>query len=209
MRFQPLQIGDMESQELQDILRRAQEIDLRRFQGAEMPGDAEALLRAAEAAGISREAVEQSLREHFGMPLEDIKPGERVFAKSADGAFYIADVLEVMENRARVRFLTGGDHALPLTDLRVFSILPGQKLQCYWAGWGWCTVRVERFDPEKGMVRVSDGLGYEKTLDLTLIRIRAEKSRSSRSLAVLITRTAIGSALFGGFLGAILIRLLS
>ncbi len=203
----PYEFSELKPQDLQEVLRRAQEIDAHRVELSSASGEPEMFLRAAEDAGISREALVQALRERLGSPLEGIKPGDRVFAKSADGAFYAADLLEVSEGSARVRFLNGSDHTLPRTDLRPFAILPGQKLQCKWPMWGWYTSRAESFDPQTGKVRASDGGWNTKSFDLDKVRLRAEKSRSRRSLSGLITGVAVVSALLGGVLGALLMHL--
>jgi hypothetical protein len=139
---QELQISELDQQDLTEVLQRAQALDTTRVIAPETGQDLESFLRAAEEIGISRETVLQALREKLGHPLEGIAPGDQVFAKSADGAFYVATVSAVQGNAATVRFISGSDHTLPLSDLRGFSILPGQKLHIFCTFSGSFCVRI-------------------------------------------------------------------
>ena len=203
---QPLQLTELDQEDLSEVLRRAQALEVNKVTVPEEHPDLETFLHAAEEVGISREAVMQALREKLGHPLEGISTGDRVFAKSADGAFYVADVSRVEGGLATVRFLTGGDHTLPLSDLRGFTILPGRKLQVKWPGWGWWDVEVEKYEPNVGLVSATDGF-KTKSFPLTEVRLPVQKTRRELAVSALLFRVALVSAGVGGVIGAALMRL--
>jgi hypothetical protein len=203
--IQQLQIGELSQEDLTDVLQRAQAIEVHKVTAPDAHGDTEVFLRAAEEVGISREAVLQALREKLGHPLEGIAVGDRVFAKSADGAFYVATVAQTQSSTATVRFLNGSDHLLPLTDLRGFAILPGQKIQAKWPTWGWCTVEVEKYDPEKEIVTATDGL-KSRPFPLEEVRLPMQKTRRQQAISALLWRVGLISAGLGAAAGALLAR---
>jgi hypothetical protein len=202
---QEFQVAELSQEDLTEVLKRAQTLEVSKVTVPEKPNDLETFVRAAEEVGISREAVLQALREKMGHPPQGISPGDRVFAKSADGAFYVATVSQIKDGVATLRFDTGSDHALSLRDLRGFAILPGQKLQVKWPGWGWITVEVEKYDPQAGTVKATDGF-QSKTFPLALVRLPVEKSRRQLAMNMLLFRVALLSAGIGGIIGALLMR---
>lgn len=117
---------NLEPELLSDVLRRAQEIQSSSQVLAQ--DDLEEYIVAAEEAGISREATLQALRERLGFPVHVPAPGEYVFARSADGHFYMAKLEGVSDQTATVKFLNGGTTSLPVSDLREVSFTPGQRL---------------------------------------------------------------------------------
>lgn len=208
MPVQQLQIEELSQQDLTEVLQRAQTLEVSKVTAPETHNDLETFLQAAEEVGISRDAVMQALREKMGHPLEGIATGDRVFAKSADGAFYTATVSRIENNLAQVRFINGSDHALSLTDLRGFSILPGQKIQVKWPKWGWWTVTVEKYDPQAGKVTATDGF-ESKTFPLEEVRLPVQKTKQQLARNALLFRVAVAAAGVGGILGALLMRYFS
>lgn len=156
----------MSQEEFSQVLRRAQEIDA----GQHDSPDVEAMIRAAEEAGISREATTQAIRERLGFPVAAATLGGLVFARSADGHFYAARVEETKENQARVRFLSGAVATLPMADLREFSLMPGQKVNYlsptggYWANGTISTVNVD------ALTVTLASWGMEETVSLAKVR---------------------------------------
>ena len=112
----------LSQEELREVLARAEEIHSRNVE----TGDAESILRAAEEAGLPREAIEKALEERFGASREPAKPGELVFAESADGKHYVAEALSGDQRETKVRFLKGGEHTVPTANTRPASFLPGE-----------------------------------------------------------------------------------
>jgi hypothetical protein len=200
-----LQIANLSQEEMQQVLRRAYELDYPEQTVANAPGDLDTFIRAAEESGISRESTLQALRERLGHPVEGLSEGNRVFAKSADGFYYVASVVELKGDRATVRFINGGDHTVPVTEIRGFSILPGQKLQVKWPNWGWWTVRVESYNPDTGILKATDG-GYTESFTLDSVRLRQESRRIPR-ISTLLVRVAVIAGGLGIAIGAVLGRL--
>lgn len=205
---QQFQISELSQEDLTTVIRRAQALEAEKLTTLEPQTNLETFVSAAEEMGISREAVMQALREKMGHPLEGIAPGDRVFAKSADGAFYMATVTALQNNAVTVHFMNGSDHTVALTDLRGPSILPGQKLQVNWPGWGWWTVTVEKYNSQKEKVTATDGMS-SKSFSLTEVRLPIERTKRELSVRALLFRTAIVSAGVGVAIGALLIRFFS
>lgn len=156
-------------EEIREVLARAEEIHQRRGNGP-AENESEIVIRAAEEAGLPREAVEQAIRERFDIPAEIPKPRELVFAKSSDGRYYVAEVLE-SERGIRVRFSKGGEVTLALQDLRPCTFLPGARIVCPWPDWGWWTCTVISYDAEKRKVKVTDGWGNYQTFAIADVRL--------------------------------------
>ncbi|MCW5941635.1 MAG: hypothetical protein KIS66_05355 [Fimbriimonadaceae bacterium] len=189
-------------EDVRKVLERAE--SLQRAGGASL----EALLAAGQEAGLSRETLEAALREHArerGLPPE---PGELAFAKSADGKHYVAEVLAVNGLDARVRFLNGGEHSLPVGDLRPARFLPGERISCPFPTWGWCPATVLSFDPTNREVEVQDAWDTHR---FPIAKVRWEPPRERRPLGrakALLLAYALGLA-SGGLLMALLSRLLT
>lgn len=201
-------ISGLSQDELSEVLQHALRIEAQHVATAEKSHDLESFLQAAEEVGIQRDTVIQALREKLGYPLEDLEPGMRVFAKSADGAFYVAIVQEVRGGMAKVRFLSGSDYDVPLTDLRRFVILPGQQLQVKWPGWGWWSSEVVRFEPQSGVLTASDGWS-QKNFALTDVRLPAQRTPRQQAMRVLFWKVGLAAAGAGAIAGALLMKLFS
>lgn len=161
-------------QEIREVLARAEQI----HQGRSAESESEIVIRAAEEAGLPREAVEQAIRERFDIPAEIPKPGELVFARSSDGRYYVAEVLEA-EKGIRVRFSKGGEVNLTLQDLRPCNFLPGARVVCPWPDWGWWTCTVISYNVEKRKVKVTDGWGSYQTFSVGEIRLDPPQKKLS------------------------------
>ncbi|MBX3114530.1 MAG: hypothetical protein KF836_08185 [Fimbriimonadaceae bacterium] len=156
-------------QQVREILARAEQIHL----GAtnEQESDTKALIKAAEEAGLPREAVEQALRERLDTQTPNLTPGEFVFAPSTDGKLYVAEVKSSGSNTTTVQFLIGSELSVPSSQIQPAVFLPGSKVKANWPHWGWWTCTVLSFDKPNRLVRLSDGWGTEKTFPLTEIRL--------------------------------------
>ena len=192
---------ELSPDELREVLARAEEIHSRNVE----TGDAESILRAAEEAGLPREAIEKALEERFGAPREPAKPGELIFAQSTDGKHYVAEALSGDHRETRVRFLKGGEHSVPTANTRPASFLPGERVVCPWPFWGWWTCTVISYDAPKKKIKVTDGWGEYQTFsikDVHIIPPRPAKARPPMGrLKALIWTYALG-AVSGGAIGA-------
>lgn len=191
--------------EIREVLARAGEIHHSEQSGMEV----EAILAAAEEAGLPREAVLQALQERLVTSLEVPKVGDRVFAESADRKRYVADVLEVLEGqRLRVRFLRGGERLVGLHDTQPFTLLPGQRVHCPWPAWGYWPSTVVSYDAEEGSLRASDNCGTDHTFRIEEVRIHPPSKRVPMPrLRFFLTSLGLGLAL-GGAAGALVTWLL-
>ncbi|MFZ4506217.1 MAG: hypothetical protein ACOYON_00790 [Fimbriimonas sp.] len=196
----------LSAEEMTALLQRAQEIDAGRLGTVEGASETESFVRAAEEAGISREAITQAMRERLQPTISDLQTGERVFAKSADGAFYVALVSKVDGPIAKVRFLNGGDHEIATADLRPFSLLPGMQVEAKWPMWGWYSVKVERFDPIALTVTLTDGMTTCQ-LALTEVRLPIEKTKAELTTQALLWRIGLLAAGGGTILGFLISRI--
>lgn len=201
------ELSHLKEEELAEVLHRAQEIDVGSLTGATDAHDLEQFIAAAEEVGISREAVLQAIREKTGQALQSFNVGDRVFAKSADNAYYIATVTEVDGRTAKVRFLSGGDHALAVADLHSASFLPGQKVEVDWPFWGWYKATVVKFDERTGKLTANDGMS-EKSFPLTKVRLGVRRSQTQARVSSLLFRTALIAGSLGAVAGALVARFL-
>lgn len=182
------------------VLQRAEAIEREQF-GANR-SDTDALVAAAVEAGLSREAVEQALREHLALRETCLSVDELVFAPSADGFLYIARVTSIDGAIVRVRFVSGAEQAIQREKLRPFSLLPGQTVSANWPDWGWWNCRVVSYDRALQSIRLSDGWGSEHSFTLSDIRLPQNRpvSGTARFKAALYMS---GIALTSGALGAL------
>lgn len=196
----------MEQEKLNQVLRRAQEISEQSSLMFEPHPEIEQYVKAAEEVGISRDATMQALRERLDLPSRAFKVGEMVFARSKDGRYYVAKVIEVDGSRIKVQFLSGSDHECHVTDLRLFSLTPGQRVQYHSPTHQiWVTGRLEGYDRDILAVRVYWG-GVTESLTLDNIRIPDEDSKPN--FEVPYWAVAAASALGGGVIGALVMRFL-
>lgn len=198
----------IQDSELGEVVRRAQEIQEQTHLMLDPHPDLEQYIQAAEEAGIDRAATMQALRERLSFPAEKFKEGEYVFAKSADGHYYVA-ILESLEGRqAKVQFLSGMDHHCDATDLRLFSLTPGQKVSYFSKGSGmWWEGQLTKFSRDKEQVTVSSW-GDSESVALHKVRLPKDVQPIPISMKARMWAIGIASALSGGIVGAILMRLL-
>lgn len=166
-------------QQIREILARAEQIHL--GAGEELESDSKALIKAAEEAGLPREAVEQALRERLEAETPNLNPGEFVFAPSSDGKLYVAEVKSTSASSTTVNFLNGSDLAVPTHQIQPAKFLPGSKVSANWPHWGWWLCTVISFDKPNRLLRLSDGWGTEKTFPLAEVRLDPPKIVNTNS----------------------------
>jgi hypothetical protein len=190
--------------ELRNVLARAEEI-----QSASSIStiELEAVIQAAEEVGIARSAIERALRERLHLPLRVPEVGELTFAKSADGKFYVAEIIGVKDDVFSVRFLRGGTHHVSGDELRPCSFLPGEQVVCYWPWWGPWTCTVLNYDQAQGVVKVTDGWGDSKTFPISEVWIAPRKKIVTARNRVYAALIGIGIAA-GAAIGVIVTGLL-
>jgi hypothetical protein len=206
---------ELSEDQVREVLARAEEIQHDHLAHSRLGGDLDSVLAAAEEAGLTREAVLQALQERIGLPETCPVPGEIVFARSADGKFYAAEVSAVDGNAVSVAFLKGGERRLTLEGIRSGSIVPGQRLSCPWPDWGWWSCTVLRFDRAGGRVRVTDNWGSERWFQLSDVRFEPPKPASKlskwlrrRGAWFALAIVGLSGAILGGALTLLAIRLL-
>lgn len=200
----------LSDQELRDVLARAQEIQGSLRSGPGFTSEVEAVISAAEEVGISREAVQRALQERLEIPLAPPAPGSLVFAHSANGRYYAAEVVAVEPEGVRVRFLRGSEHRMALDELRPASLLPGARVICDWPWWGPWNCTVIAYDANRQRVKVSDGWGYTRSFPLAEVWLpprRAEQDALQARKRVYAKLLGAGAVL-GAVLGSVLTLLL-
>ncbi len=195
-------------EELDDVLARAQEIERAARQGDEWAIEVAAVIGAAEEVGLSRQAVQQALAERHIAPASPPAIGSLTWARSADRRLYVAEVLATSEEGVFVRFLGGSEHRVALGELRPCTIIPGQRVGCYWPGWGSWTCTVIAYDSETREVELSDRWGSTKTFPVSRIWLAPAKADSraarKRTYATLLAAGAAAGALIGSIVTALL-----
>lgn len=195
----------MDDRTVRDLIRRAQEIESQGLQLREQNEEAELFVRAAEEAGVPRDAAVQALRERLAI-LDSFEVGSKVFARSADGFAYIATVMGSESGRIRVRFLTGTEVRVPPEDIEEINLSPGSKLG-YFTNSMWWTGKVMRANLEGGSITLEQW-GQEETVPLEKVRL-PRRSRATgepfdlKSNATLVAMAAVG-LLSGGVVGALI-----
>ena len=196
-------------EELRDVLARAEELDRADREGVERTAEIAALIGAAEEVGLSRRAVERALAERLNLPLIPPVVGALVWARSADGKYYAAEVLSISDEGTQVRFLRGSEHRLSLDDLRACAFIPGERVACNWPMWGPWTCTVVAYDSVKQRVKLSDGWGDTKTFPVSEVWLAPARSdaRSTRRrvYATLLGAGAAAGALIGSIITALLL----
>ena len=147
-----------------------------------MRAELEAVIGAAEEVGLSRSAVERAMRERLDLPMAPPEPGALAFAQSADGQFYVANIVSLSPSGVRVRFLRGSEHTVGLDQIRPASFLPGEKVVCDWPWWGPWTCTVMSYDFDKKVIKVNDGWGYSETFPIAEVW-QAPSKRPSTDVA--------------------------
>jgi hypothetical protein len=192
--------------ELRDVLTRAEEIQRSSRSVDTMQSEIEAVIGAGEAVGLERAAIERALRERFDVTSTPPSAGSLVFAQSADGKYYVAEVVSVSTNDVRVRYLRGSEHTVTPEQLRPAAFLPGEKLVANWPWWGPWTCTVVSYDAARQKVKVTDGWGYIKSFPISEVWQTARKPWSGR-LRIAVTWLSVGIGL-GAAAGATLVGLL-
>lgn len=192
--------SSLSDEDLALVLRRAHEIE------SSGQGGIEDYIAAAEEAGISREATMLALKERLGQPMAPPDSGQMVFAKSADGHFYVATVSGTEGALISVRFVNGSDAKVPVADIRDFSVTPGKKLSIHSSGM-WFDGEVIRFNPESRSVTMNLW-GSEETVNLEKVRLRKPNALElDKNLNLWTNR--IGWFVMGSGVGALILWLLT
>jgi hypothetical protein len=195
--------------ELRDVLERAEEIQLATRHGPQWNAEVAAVLSAAEEVGLSRRAVERALRERLNLPALPPAVGSLAWAKSADGKSYVAEVLALSDDGARVRFLGGSEHLVPLDELRSCAFIPGERVVVDWPWWGTWTCTVIAYDAANQCVKLNDGWGYTKTFPISEVWLAPHKPPHPTSARRKVYATLVGAGLAAGtVIGAIVTALL-
>ena len=190
--------------DLRDVLARAEEIQKNSRNADYMRAEMEAVIEAGEAVGLTRPAVERALRERLEVGM--IAPpdiGSLVFAKSADGKYYVAEVLAIQGEAVRVRFLRGSQHNVPLDQVRPASFLPGERVVVNWPWWGPWTCTVISYDAEKDKVKLSDGWGESKSFRISEVW-QTDRTAWSGKFRIAVTWLSVGIGL-GALVGATIV----
>jgi hypothetical protein len=196
--------------ELRDVLQRAEEIQRTSRHGDDVRAELEAVIGAGEAVGLQRSAIERALRERLDIaPMPDV--GALAWAKSADGKYYVAEVMSISADTVRVRFLRGSEHVVAYDEVRSCSFIPGERVAVYWPWWGPWTCKVLAYDASKQRVKVDDGWGSTKTFPVAEVwqaaprRLEVRNPRTRMYVTLLGAGGGIG-ALIGSILTALLVR---
>jgi hypothetical protein len=174
-----------------------------------MQAELQAVIGAAEEVGLERSAVERALREHLDLaPTPGV--GSLVFAKSANGKFYVAEVLSLSDDGIRVRFLHGSEHVVLYDEVRPCTLIPGERVVCEWPWWGPWTCSVISYDAARQRVKLSDGWGSTKTFPLSDIWLapprKFDMGRSrARVYATLLGAGATVGAIIGSLITALVV----
>lgn len=209
-------LTQLSNEEVSETLTRAREIAAYSRELDSPEREYDAYLQAAEEMGVPREAMLQALRERMLVPGENMEVGQHVFAPSADGYWYVAELLSTSDHTAKVRFLSSGEHTCALADLRPLGLIPGRKLQADVKDWGWYKCYVLRHDAEKNKVQVShdDWAPQQEWVNLRKLRltkdhVHPKKTPDTREDTKGILARAMLLALgFGTVLGFFLDRIL-
>jgi hypothetical protein len=186
------------------VLLRADQIQRAALRGANET-EIQRFVEKAEASGYSKAAVQQALRERFGMTAPPAGIGDRVFARSSDGKYHPATIVSQREGELRVRYLRGGEQPIPSDEVRPFALVPGDRVSVHWPMWGPWSCELMSYDEANGVVRLSDRWGSEQTFPVSEIWVEAPKA-SSGSFWIYMGILGAG-ALAGGILTTILSRL--
>src|SRR5688500_18898375 len=105
-----MRLTQLTETELAETVQRAREIADQGRELATPEARYEDYIHAAEEVGIPREAMLQAIRERVLVPGENLEEGQIVFAPSADGFWYPAELKTLGEQTSTVHFVTGADH---------------------------------------------------------------------------------------------------
>lgn len=193
-------------EELRAVLERAEEIERASRHGDAWNSEVAAVISAGEEIGLSRDAVRRALTERVGLPVAPPSTGAMVWARSADGQFYLAEVLSSSENEAHVRFLRGGENRVSLDAIRGAALLPGERVMVDWPRWGPYQCSVVSYDARSQEVKLSDGW-FVKTFSIADVWVAPPRSTSVQRRNS-TTWMIAASGTVGALLGATLMALL-
>ena len=196
--------------ELRDVLQRAEEIQRTTRRGDLLQGEIAAVVEAGEGIGLTRAAVERALREHLDLaPAPAV--GDRVFAKSADGKFHIADVVSISGDDIRVSFVRGGEQVVTADEVKPCSFVPGQRVMYHWPWWGPWSCEVISYHAPTGFLMLSDRWGSTTTCRAEDVWLEPKKQTSvltsrNRAYATLVSLSVGVGAIVGSIITALLMR---
>ncbi|NUQ12256.1 MAG: hypothetical protein HUU26_08020 [Gemmatimonadaceae bacterium] len=195
--------------ELKAVLARAEEIQATSPSPGAVQAELETIVRAGEAVGLTRAALERAFLERTGVSLLAPTPGMLVFAESADRRCYVAEVVDVQDETVRVRFLRGSEHVVTRDRLRPCTFLPGERVYVDWPWWGPWNCSVISYDAARGWVKVSDNWGSTKSFRISEVWISPHQPGGGVSSGKARLRGAwIGGAAAGAVIGSLLTMLL-
>jgi hypothetical protein len=195
--------------QLRAVLARAEEIHNTPLPTAAWNQDVQVVLDAAEELGLSRTAIERALAERRDLFPEPPRVGQLTWAKSSDGKYYVAEVLDVSRKGATVRFLRGGEVSVGAESLRPCGFLPGERIMCDWPWWGPWTGSVIGYNVPGRTIRLTDGWGSNETFDIADVWIEPKKDSSFSRNRFIWKVAAIGAAVgtvVGGLATLVLLR---
>lgn len=190
--------------DLRDVLTRAREIQ---NEGRSVD-NLDELIAAGEAAGLARPAIERAIRERFG--AASVQPGALVFAQSADGKYYVAEVVSAHDDSVRVRYLRGSEHVVASDQVRPCGFLPGERVVANWPWWGPWTCTVISYDATRQKVTLSDGWGDTRSFPISEVW-QTDRTAWNGRLRAAITWLSVGvglGAVVGTSLTMLLLRLM-
>ena len=163
----------MTQEEIEKVLARAQEIQ----NSPNGTFDHDELVKSAEEAGISRNAVLQALRERIGFAEDPLSPGDFVFALSVDGDKHVAEFVEQKDNIVTVKFMNGAEAKLLPSAIQPLRMLPGERVDCEWSKKGWVKCSIEEYKPENKWVYVVGPHNDKRYFNLDEIRLIGDESK--------------------------------
>lgn len=193
--------------ELREVLTRAEEIQRNTRTVDTMQAEMEAVIGAGEAVGLARPALERALRERFDLAAP-LAAGTLVFAQSADGKYYVAEVVSAASDSVRVRYVRGSEHTVTPEQLRPCAFLPGERVVANWPWWGPWTCTVISYDAAKQKVKLTDGWGYTKSFPIAEVWQSGRKGGSGK-FRIYATWLSVGAgvgAIVGSAITALLLR---
>lgn len=200
----PMQLSD---DELRDVLTRAEEIQRNSRTADSMQAEIEAVIGAGEAVGLARPALERALRERLDLAASPPAPGSLVFAQSADGKYYVAEVVTAAHDSVRVRYVRGSEHTVTQDQLRPCNLLPGERVMVNWPWWGPWKCTVVSFDAAKHKVKLTDGWGDTKSFSIA--EVWQSGRRPGGKFRLYATWLSVGAgvgAIIGSAITALLLR---
>jgi hypothetical protein len=196
-------------EQLRAVLARAEEIQRASSAVEVWNAEIRTIVETAEEMGLSRQAIERALAERRDLFPEPPRIGQLTWARSSDGKYYVAEVIQVGAHGATVRFLRGGEATLGDDALRPCGFLPGERIVCEWPWWGPWTASVVGYDATTRTVRLSDGWGSTETFPISEVWIAppaAEAGNRSRFVWKVLAIGGVLGAIVGGVVTVLALR---